>query len=84
MEKILSPRRIETFWHEVSTEIFSEVFHMENSSSQQELQAQTISEREKIYLTSENSPKLKEAMDKISAKLLERNKNLYRRLANAC
>ena len=40
--------------------------------------------REKVYLTSENSPALKAAMDKISAELLERNKNLYRRLANAC
>ena len=38
----------------------------------------------KVYLTSENSPELKKAMDKISAELLERNKKLYRRLANAC
>ena len=38
----------------------------------------------KIYQTSENSPELKEKMDKISAELLKRNKNLYRRLANAC
>lgn len=40
--------------------------------------------REKIYQTSANSPELKKAMDKISAELLERNKKLYRRLANAC
>jgi len=40
--------------------------------------------RERIYLTSENSSELKAAMDKISAELLKRNKNLYRRLANAC
>ena len=38
----------------------------------------------KIYLTTENSPELKKKMDKISAELLKRNKNLYRRLANAC
>lgn len=41
-------------------------------------------EPDKVYLTSENSPELKKAMDKISAELLERNKKLYRRLANAC
>lgn len=41
-------------------------------------------ERDKFYLTSKNSPELKKAMDKISAELLKRNKNLYRRLANAC
>ena len=40
--------------------------------------------RERLYLTSENSPELKAAMDKISAELLKRNENLYRRLANAC
>ena len=40
--------------------------------------------QDKIYLTSENSPKLKKEMDKISAELLKRNKELYRRLANAC
>lgn len=39
---------------------------------------------DKIYLTSENSPELKKKIDKISAELLERNKNLYRRLANVC
>ncbi len=43
-----------------------------------------LDKREKIYLTSENSPELKAAMDKISMELLERNKNLYKRLANAC
>lgn len=60
---------------------------MENSSHPQEKtqpKIQTTNEREKFYLTSENSPELKVAMDKISAKLLERNKNLYRRLANVC
>ena len=60
---------------------------MENSSRQHEKlqpEARTIDKREQIYLTSENSPALKAAMDKISAELLERNKNLYRRLANAC
>lgn len=41
-------------------------------------------EEDKIYITTENSPELKKRMDKISAELLERNKNLYRRLANAC
>jgi len=39
---------------------------------------------EKIYLTSKNSPELKAAMNQISAELLKRNKNLYRRLANEC
>ena len=39
-------------------------------------------EKDKSYLTTENSPELKKRMDKISAELLERNKNLYRRLAN--
>ena len=60
---------------------------MENSLRQREellTKTQTRDEQEKIYLTSENSPELKAAMDKISAELLERNKNLYRRLANAC
>lgn len=41
-------------------------------------------ERDKIYLTSKNSPELKKAMDKISEELIKRNKNLYRRLANIC
>ena len=41
-------------------------------------------EPDKSYLTSKNSPELKKAMDKVSAELLKRNKNLYRRLANAC
>ena len=41
-------------------------------------------EEKKIYITTENSPELKKEMDKISAELLKRNKNLYRRLANAC
>ena len=60
---------------------------MENSLRQREellTKTPTRGEQEKIYLTSENSPELKAAMDKISAELLERNKNLYRRLANAC
>ncbi len=39
-------------------------------------------EQDKKYLTSKNSPELKKAMDKISAELLKRNKNLYRKLAN--
>ena len=39
-------------------------------------------ERDKIYLTSKNSPELKKAMDKISDELIKRNKNLYRRLAD--
>ena len=59
---------------------------MENSLRQLEktqTDSQIISKREQTYLTSENSPALKAAMDKISTKLLERNKNLYRRLANA-
>ena len=41
-------------------------------------------DKSKIYLTTENSPELKKKMDKISAELLKRNKNLYKRLANAC
>ena len=60
---------------------------MENSLRQREemqTDAQTVNEPEQTYLTSENSPALKAAMDKVSAELLERNKNLYRRLANAC
>ena len=60
---------------------------MENSSRQHEEtkhEPQPVTEREQIYLTTENSPALKAAMDKISAQLLARNKNLYRRLANAC
>ena len=60
---------------------------MENLLRQREemqTDVQTIGKREQIYLTSENSPALKAAMDKISAELLERNKNLYRRLADAC
>ena len=60
---------------------------MENSSRQHEEtkpEPQPLNEREQVYLTTENSPALKAAMDKISAQLLERNKNLYRRLANAC
>ena len=44
----------------------------------------TPNDSERIYLTSENSPELKAAMDKISSELLKRNKNLYRRLANVC
>lgn len=45
---------------------------------------QKQNEEDKTYLTSKNSPELKKAMDKISAELLKRNKNLYRRLAKAC
>ena len=40
--------------------------------------------KDRIYLTSENSHDLKKKMDKISAELIERDKNLYRRLANVC
>lgn len=60
---------------------------MENSLQQCEkvqINIRENNERERVYLTSENSPALKAAMDKISAELLERNKNLYRRLVNAC
>ena len=60
---------------------------MENLSHQQQkqqLKSQSTDNLEKSYLTSENSPELKAAMNKISSELLERNKNLYRRLANAC
>lgn len=41
-------------------------------------------DKSKTYLTTENSLELKKKMDKISAELLKRNKNLYRRLANKC
>lgn len=43
-----------------------------------------VEKQERTYITTKNSPELKKAMDKISAELLKRNRNLYRRLANAC
>ena len=60
-----------------STKIFLEVFVMDKNTNKS-------GDKDKIYLTTENSPELKKKMDKISAELLKRNKNLYRRLANAC
>ena len=59
------------------TEIFREVFVVDKNTEQRD-------DKSKIYLTTENSPELKKKMDKISAELLKRNKNLYKRLANAC
>ena len=56
---------------------FREVFVVDKNTEQRD-------DKSKIYLTTENSPELKKKMDKISAELLKRNKNLYKRLANAC
>lgn len=43
-----------------------------------------VEKQERKYITTKDSPELKKEMDKISAELLKRNKNLYKRLANVC